>query len=126
MRFCLLFSSGQLNNPLQIGARDYAAGVVTVVRRHGGQKTSVSADPATLPGAISSLLNTIQVLSFAMFTLDVITYLFVAQADMINSARKERDSHVSTVLKWDSFVPSLDRGDVVGYLRLSQIRHPIV
>lgn len=78
---------------VEVGPRDVAGGVVTVVRRDTGGKATVTNDD-TLLTSIETLLNTIQ-------------------ADMLEKARAERDSRLGMVTDWDAFVPTLDKGNMV-------------
>src|SRR5262249_46204700 len=71
---------------VEVGPRDAAAGVVTVVRRDTGAKATLPAgDAAGLAAAVTALLATVQ-------------------ADMLEGARRVRDAHVASVTEWPAFV----------------------
>lgn len=78
---------------IEIGAKDYENNQITAVRRDNGEKTILKLDDE-----VGTQLQTI---------------LTTIQADMLDKARKERDSHLSPVTEWSNFVPTLDKGDLV-------------
>jgi prolyl-tRNA synthetase len=78
---------------LEIGPRDVENNQMTLVRRDTGAKQVVPLgdDPTSI---LLGLLKEIQ-------------------SDMLEAARKERDSHLSTITTWAEFIPALDKRNIV-------------
>lgn len=77
---------------IEIGPRDVASGNVMMVRRDTGAKQTAPAEKVA--PTVQAMLGAIQ-------------------SDMLESARKQRDEHISIVTEWEEFVPALDRGHMV-------------
>ena len=72
---------------VEIGPKDLAANQAVLVRRDTHEKTTVSLD--NLEEEVSRMLDTIQ-------------------SDMLERARKHRDTHTSQAVTWDEFVETVD------------------
>ena len=72
---------------VEIGPKDLAANQAVLVRRDTHEKTNVSLD--NLEEEVSRMLDTIQ-------------------SDMLERARKHRDTHTSQAVTWDEFVETVD------------------
>lgn len=77
---------------IEIGPRDFTSRQCRVVRRDTGDKTDISFE--IISTAIPELLDTIQ-------------------SSMFLKAKAGRDENIITVLKWDDFVPALEKGSLV-------------
>ena len=73
---------------VEIGPKDLAANQAVLVRRDTHEKTTVSLD--NLEEEVSRMLDTIQ-------------------SDMLERARKHRDTHTSQAVTWDEFVETVDK-----------------
>ena len=73
---------------VEIGPKDLAANQAVLVRRDTHEKTTVSLE--NLEEEVSRMLDTIQ-------------------SDMLERARKHRDTHTSQAVTWDEFVETVDK-----------------
>jgi prolyl-tRNA synthetase len=78
---------------VEVGPKDVEAGRLTVVRRDTGGKSSLAVGEG--------------------FGASVVALLDTVQASMLAAARATRDSHLSTLSDFASFVPALDKGHMV-------------
>ena len=77
---------------IEIGGKEIEKGSVIVFRRDKRTKEEIP-EADTVPH-VAKLMKTIQ-------------------SDMLLKARRERDSRLSIVTEWDSFIPELDKGNLV-------------
>lgn len=77
---------------MEVGPRDLANRQCRLVIRRDGSKQDVSTE--NIGSLMVDLLESIQ-------------------RDMLAFAREERDKRIVTVLKWDDFVPALEKGCMV-------------